>query len=159
MNDEATQEMGYRLAIQQGVEEHLNRLVVNARELIDEFLKKEEGEGRQWNMGPTQMSNLLSVCGETGSVEVVVGYIQYQIGRDDKDRNWAWWDFGEALIERLRALQPQAHALVSKALQKTGHALDDGERRGEEDQIWMLLVCQYVGHLCRYFTYKRPKGE
>lgn len=154
MSEQATQKMRYHLAIRQGMDGHLNRLVVNARELIDNFLDKEK-RPREWDMGPTQMSNLLNVCGETESAEVVIGYVQYQIGRDDKRRNWAWQGFGEELIKRLQARRSEAQALVSNAARKTGHTpVNDAV-----DHAWMLLVRQYVGHLRRYFTYKRPKKE
>lgn len=152
MSEQATQEMRYHLAIQQGIDGHLNKLVVNARELVDEFLKREKQSG-EWYIGPTQMSNLLNVCGETESVEVVIGYVQYQVGRDDKRRNWAWQGFGEELVKRLQSRRSEAQALVSSAAGKTGHTPGNDAA----DHVWMLLVRQYVGHLRRYFTYKRPK--
>ncbi|RLC84284.1 MAG: hypothetical protein DRI79_13090 [Chloroflexi bacterium] len=162
MSEQATQKMRYHLAIRQGVDRQMNELVVNARKLVDGFLEKEKQGGR-WEMGPTQMSNLLNVCGETESVEVVIGYIQYQIGRDKGSKgppkNWAWQGFGEELVKRLQDLKSQAGALVSTALQKAEHTLDEDKREEEEDRVWMLLVRQYVGHLRRYFTYKRPKKE
>jgi hypothetical protein len=162
MSEQTTQEMRYHLDVQQGVDRQMNELVINARKLVDDFLEKEK-QGGKWDMGPTQMSNLLNVCGETGSVEVVIGYIQYQIGRDmgskGPPKNWAWQGFGEKLIEQLQDLKSQAGALVSTALRKVEHTLDEDQREGEEDGVWMLLVRQYVGHLRRYFTYKRPKKE
>lgn len=158
MSEQTTQEMRYRLEIRQGADQQMNALVVKARELIDGLLVREKYPG-QWNMGPTQMSNLLNVCCETGSVEVVIGYVQYQIGRDKgrkgRPESWAWQGFGEQLIEELQARRPEARALVSNAVRKTGHTAGDTE----ENHVWMLLVRQYVGHLRRYFTYKRPKKE
>jgi len=59
------------------------------------------------------------------------------------------------LIEQLRARQAEAQALVSNAVRKTSHTVDSTA----EDHVWMLLVRQYVGHLRRYFTYRRPRKE
>ncbi len=155
MKEMTPKEMRYRLVLQQGVDGQLNRLVVQARELLDGFLQ----DGKGWQMGPTQMNNLLNVCNETGSVEVVIGYIQYQIGRDDKGQTWAWRDFGEALIKQLRDLKSQAGALVGKAAQQADYPLEGEREKREKDWAWMLLVHQYVGHLRRYFFYKkRPRA-
>lgn len=149
MSEQSTQEMRYHLHIQRGVDGRLNALIEDARELLNTFLKK----GSQWGMENHQLSNLLGVCGETESAEVVIGYIQYQIGRDDRRRNWAWQGFGEALIERLQKRRDEAKGLVQEAARATNYTSANPET--ERDRVWMLLARQYAGHLRRYFIYKK----
>lgn len=148
MSEQSTHEMRYHLHIQRGVDGRLNTLIRSARALLDEFLAK----GR-WDMENHQLSNLLSVCGETDSAEVVIGYVQYQIGRDDKRRNWAWQDFGEALIKQLQERRDEAKAVVQQVVGKTQYTSPNLEI--EIDRVWMLLIHQYTGHLRRYFVYKK----
>jgi hypothetical protein len=155
MNDGDRKQQRYEVLIQQGVDRRLNALIEDARKLVDDFLDK---GGDRADVGPTQMNNLLGVCGETDSVEAVIGYVQYQIGRDGKRRGWAVASFGEELIRRLEARKKEAEALVSDASRHFQHALEGKSRSEEIDRVWMLLVRQHVGHLRRYFTYKRPKS-
>lgn len=150
MTDEHRKQQRYEILIQQSVDRRLNALIEDARKLVDDFLDK---GGDRADVGPTQMNNLLGVCGETDSVQAVIGYVQYQIGRDDKRRGWAVASFGEELIKRLRARKQDAEALVNQLSDLKG-----AERGKKIDYVWMLLVRQYVGHLRRYFTYKRPKS-
>lgn len=156
MNDEHRKQQRYEILVQQSVDRRLNALIGDARKLVDDFLNK---GGNKADVGPTQMNNLLGVCGETGSVEAIIGYVQYQIGRDDKQRSWAMASFGEELIKKLEARKKEAEALVSDAGHRSQYALEGKAREEEIDRVWMLLVRQYVGHLRRYFTYRRPKEE
>jgi hypothetical protein len=150
MEQNDTQEMRYRLAIQQGIDRQMNTLIVDVRGLLDEFMKGHGG----WNMDSTQMSNLLNVCSETESVEVIVSFLHYQIGRDDRHKNtWAWRGFGEELVEKLSGLRSKAKALVNRASQEAEYQLGKSEAQ-QQDHVWVLLARQYVGHLRRYFTYK-----
>lgn len=150
MEQKNTQEMRYRLTIQQGIDRQMNTLIVDVRDLLDDFMNGHRG----WGMDSTQMSNLLNVCSETESVEVIVSFLHYQIGRDDRYKNtWAWRGFGDKLVEKLSALRSKAEALVNQASQEAGYQLGKGKPQ-QRDHVWVLLARQYVGHLRRYFTYK-----
>lgn len=151
MSQQDRQRLRYDILIQQSVDQQLNALVVDARQLVDGPGSDEAKIG----VGPTQMSNLLNVCRETDSVQVVIGYVQYQIGRDNRRRNWAIGGFGEGLIKRLDGLKSQAVGIVGAA----SKVYAPPDRNTAIDHVWMLLVRQYVGHLRRYLTYKRPSKE
>lgn len=149
-------EMRYRLIVQQAEDRQLNQLIPKIRNLLDEFFAKEDDK-TNWGLKSAQLSNLLGVSGETDSVEVVVGFIEYQIGRDRSDKNraknWAWNNFGEKMKGELRALQEVAKGIVGKAVQESGDSLDESARSQEIQRVWIDLVRLYAGYLRRYFIY------
>ena len=151
MSEMDSSRLRYEVLIQQDVDAQLNRLIEDGRQLADDFFN---GAGKSSELTATQMSKLLDVCGDTDSVEVVIGYIQYQIGRDDKHKNWSAGGFGEDLIKKLRAHKKTAEAVVNTASKASDCTLPEAGKP-EVDHVWMLLVRQYIGHLRRYFTYKR----
>ncbi len=148
-------EMRYRLLVQRATDRQLNHLIPEIRSLLDGFFNKPKA--KDWDLQHKQLSNLLGVCGETDSVEAVIGFIEYQIGRDKDAGNWAWEGFGETLKQKLQALQEPAKGIVGQALQASRHSLDEVARAQETERVWMELMRLYAGHLRRYFVYKKPE--
>lgn len=150
--DSQRQTQRYYLEIQRSVAAKVPDLIRNARQLVD-------GIASSLKITSTQVSNLNNVSAEAVTVEEVVGFIQYQIGRE-KSGNQSWGEagFGDKLIKELTALQPQAQGIVNLAFKKFApEGLSDKQ---EQERVWLLLAQQYTGHLRRYVTYKRPeKGD
>jgi len=141
----------YYLVIQQGVEASIDALIVDARSLIDDLLNQ---YGSRWKITPTQANNLFNVCLQAVTVQEVIGYIQYQIGRDKENNVWAL-DFGEKLVGDLQELEHKSKGIVNVALECTcAEGVDD---KHEQTRVWLMLTRQYVGHLRRYLVYKRPR--
>ncbi len=99
--------------------------------------------------GDSQLRNLIAVANETDSPAVVMNFIRYQIGRDNKQKAWGWKHgdkrLGDRLIEDLSA---DAGA-VRQALSKVP-GLDD---RVTQQLAAMALVRQYLGFASRYLKY------
>lgn len=133
-----------RLWIEQGIEEHLNTLIGEARKLVDDtkittYLDK------------SQMSNLLGVALQTESALVVVNYIRYQMGRDTKKTGWRAGEFGEKLVAQLEGFKTEAAAIAQDAASRAA----DPPAQADTDRAWIGLVRQFIGQLNRYFVYKR----
>lgn len=137
--------------IQDIVDRHLDDLIANIRSLVDATRIYE----KESKMGTSQFRNLSSVASETDSVEVVVGWIQYQIGRASPNRGWQTPDrgnnqagsgFGEQLITLIRQLGRLAREKASE---------EPPEMRPEfERSLLMALVRQMAGQLERYYVYR-----
>lgn len=150
-------EMRYRLLVQQAEDRQLNQLIPKIRSLLDSCFKKSSDRDK-WKLQSKQFSNLLGVSEETDSAEVVIGFIEYQIGRDDKRRNWAWDHFGERLKKELQTLKDTAKGIVGQAITDSGYTLSvEAARAQEEQRVWMDLVRLYAGHMRRYFIYLENK--
>lgn len=155
-------EMRYRLIVQQAEDRQLNQLIPKIRSLLDACFEKSNASSSdrdKWKLQSKQFSNLLGVSEETDSSEVVIGFIEYQIGRDNHKKNWAWENFGERLKKELRALKDPAKGIVGQAITDSGYILSTETARPQEEQrVWMDLVRLYAGHMRRYFIYleKRP---
>lgn len=131
------QKQRYHLEIQQRIEGLLNKMLQRTRSLVDKAPKT----------NTTKLSNLNNVANETSSAEVVIGYVQYQVGREIWRRT-----FGEDLIKDLQDLSNAAEGIVSQAWE--AHHPAGLQRDAERDRVWMLLIRQFVGHLRRYAVYK-----
>lgn len=150
-----TQTVGLKrgLLTQDAIDRVMNELIPQLREAVE----KARIADRRCELSTAQMSNLVNVAAETQSVEVVIGYLQYQVGRDAGRRvQWAWQGFGETLIDMLNALKGRAEGIVDSAARQIGPLPTDDDRRKEVEQVWMALVRQFLGHLRRYFIYRKP---
>ncbi len=135
--------------IQDVVDRQLDELISNIRSLVDATRVYEKE-----NMGTSQFRNLSSVAGETDSVEVVVGWIQYQIGRAKPNRGWQTPDrtnkdkpfFGEQLIRLIRDLEEIAKKFAANEAPQI--------RFEFERSLLMALVRQMAGQLERYYVYR-----
>lgn len=130
------------LQLQNAIEGRLNTLTAQAQDLVRNtrlFQSKD--------MEESQMQNLVSVARETGSAEVVINFILYQIGRDSKN-TWRYGDFGEKLARALRGLEGEAETIVTSVTRE--------EAQPEMvDEVWIRLIRHYVGQLRRYFHYRK----
>ncbi len=146
-----TETLRRELRINREIDGSMNELLVEMQRFVDNT--------RIWEsrMEVHQMTNLVAVSGETGSVEVVKNFIRYQIGRDARNDNWRWRvggvkNFGEQLVDRLDELQDMAQGAVAGASNPTADERD-------VDRVWMTLCRAYLGHLSRYFYYKKRTAE
>lgn len=134
-------QMELRLRVQNGIEKRLNTLTAKARAMIDDT------KVYRSDMKENQMQNLVSVTRETDGAEVILNFILYQVGRDDKSNNWRAGDFGVKLEKALRALKSDAGQIVVQvAGEETPELVDD---------VWVRLIRQYVGQLRRYFYFRK----
>ena len=143
-----------RLLTQNWVDRSMNELIPNIRDAAE---KAKIGD-RDCELIPAQMSNLVGVAGDTRSVQVVISYIQYQVGRDSKNRkSWAWHGFGETLVKELNGLQERAKGIVGSVGKEVQAPLQSDAFKAEVDRVWMELTRHYLGHLRRYFMYRKPE--
>jgi hypothetical protein len=134
------------MAIQAEVELELNSLIRGMSTLVD---KTQIADG---GMEKAQMKNLLGTALDTESVEVVLNYIRYQMGRDTRELNWRYQRFGDELVRALNGLRADAERIVIGAHRDLG--LGDPSQR-QIDAAWLHLVRHYLGQLNRYFYYRK----
>jgi len=146
-----TETLRRELRINREIDGSMNELLVEMQRFVDNT--------RIWEsrMEVHQMTNLVAVASETGSVEVVKNFIRYQIGRDTRNENWRWRvgsvkNFGEQLVDKLDELREMAEGIVAGASNPSADEQD-------VDRIWMTLCRAYLGHLSRYFYYKKKTAE
>lgn len=128
--------------LQSAIEGQLNTLTAQAQDLVRDT---EVFQSR--DMEESQMQNLVSVARETGSAEVVINFILYQIGRDSKN-TWRYSNFGEKLAKALRGLKGDAETIVTNVTQQEAQL-------EMVDEVWIHLIRHYVGQLRRYFHYRK----
>ncbi len=131
-----------RLRLQNAIEKRLNTLTANAMAMI------KDTEVYHSDMEENQMQNLVSVVRETDSAEVILNFILYQVGRNNKPpKTWRYSDFGVKLEKALRALKDDAsQIIVQVAGEETPELVDD---------VWVRLIRHYVGQLRRYFHFRK----
>jgi len=88
----------------------------------------------------SQLRNVINVASSSRSVQVVLNFIKYQIGRR---KEWQHANFGECLLDRLIRLSSIAQQIASRLGVK-----------GSEEEIHLRLVELYLGYMNRYFKYK-----
>jgi len=144
----STNLMQQELKIDKAIDDKMNAILKQMQIMMDDALI--------WNskMEVNQIQNLLAVAQETDSVEVVKNFIRYQIGRDGGRASWRRGAgkgpvFGDRLIDELDKLEKIAKSIVPES----GDEMLAG-------RTWMKLCRLYIGHLRRYFYYKkRSKGR
>ena len=143
----STTMMQQELALDKEIDDRLNELLKQMQKLMD--------GSRIWesSMEVNQIQNLLAVAMETDSVEVVKNYIRYQIGRDNKSASWRKGvgnrlTFGDQIVDELDRLHGIALSIVPA--NSAQHFID---------RAWMKLTRLYLGHLRRYFYYKKRSKE
>lgn len=143
-------DMQLELAISRDIDDYLNTMLADMQKKLD--------AGAIWEGGRlenSQLSNLVAVAEETGSVEVVKNYIRYQIGRDEKGAAWRRLTgprltFGDGLIADLDALRERAQGIVAA----NGKRLSETEQTPYVDRTWIRLTRLYVGYMRRYLYYR-----
>lgn len=129
------------LKINQAVDDRMNEILRQMQEMLDASKVWEGG------MEVSQMQNLLAVAQETNSVEIVINYIRYQIGRDSNKSSWRRGSsldsaFGEQVIAALNKLQEIAESIT-------------GSDPAAAERAWMTLTRRYLGYMHRYFYFKK----
>jgi hypothetical protein len=135
-----------RMAIQRGVEQAMNRIIRDMRDLVDESRVVKS------RMEKHQIGNVLAVALETPSVELVKNFILYQAGRDVRGSSWRRDQFGDELVGRLDNLREDAES-IAREVHDALMLPEPGEE--EIEAVWIELVRQYLGQLNRYFYYKK----
>jgi hypothetical protein len=103
-----------------------------------------------------QMKNLLSVALETPSVEVVKHFILYQVGRDTSGSSWRHKNFGRTLVRAIDALRKDADRITRQVHREL--RLDEPTDE-QVDAAWMDLTRAYLGHLNRYFYFRKEESR
>lgn len=138
-----------RMATQQIIEQQLNNIIRNMRDLVDDTnITKSQ-------MKQNQMTNLRTVSLDTPSVELVKVYIQYQIGRDEREDNWRYANFGEKLISQLDGLHQEAVSTVRQVNETLGFPETQTPNDKDVEAVWIDLARHYIGQLNRYFYYRK----
>ena len=127
----------------------MNGLVRRARKLVDDT------DISTTQMEKHQISNLLGVALDTDSAEVVINFIQYQVGRDARGTNWRAKGFGNRLVRELNDLQNMARSIAGKVQSELEQS--KSPQKEEIDGIWIELVRQYLGQMNRYFYYRKEE--
>lgn len=113
------------------------------------------------DFGHSQLRNLVAVATETESPAVVLNFVRYQMGRDDKQKGWSRVTEGERLGDRFLAALGGDAGVVSLTLAK----VKDWENDATRDQIArMELIRYFLGFATRYMKYlelryPKPQGE
>ena len=146
-----TRTLRRELRINRAIDNAMNELLTGMQKFIDETHIWES------RMEEHQMNNVVAVAQETGSVEVVKNYVRYQVGRDARNENWRWRvgstkNFGEQLVDKLDELRDLATGIVADAGDRSAPARD-------VDPVWIRLTRVYVGHLNRYFSFRKRTME
>jgi hypothetical protein len=126
------------LIILSEIEKEKSRLVEKAESFLDENYPN--------NLTDTQIRNLLNVASNTLSMEVLLNFLKYQIGRESK---WQEKDIGEKLISELEGLSENRNTILKHLKEK-----DIEVSLQEQQQIAIQLARLYLGFLNRYFKYK-----
>jgi hypothetical protein len=123
----------------------------------EELLENSEVRPDQDDFGHSQLRNLGAVAMETESPAVVLNFIRYQMGRDDKKRGWARETKGVRLGDRFLEALGGGSGAISNAFKNVTDWQDDPTR----DQIArMELIRYFLGFATRYMKYlelKYPK--
>ncbi len=147
----AVLEADVRYRIREVIDEQLDVIIPAIRDIVDDTEVY-----RERDMGKSQFSNLSSVARETDSVEAVVAWIEYQIGRTTAPgRGWRkvgrqdQAEFGVRLVKLLRELRR-----LAIELSRDFGAEDKEYRAAIVRQLWIGLVRQLVGQMERYVVFR-----
>ncbi|RQW79961.1 MAG: hypothetical protein EHM14_06725 [Methanothrix sp.] len=135
------------LVADDAVDKAMDILIPQAEKLIEDLFRYPHQMERH------QITNLVSVSLETNSVPLVLDYIRYQIGRDNRNTSWRIGQpsFGTKLLEQFEGLRQRAGGLMEKAIKEYG--IEPQNKNDEEARIWMQLVRHFVGSLHHNFVY------
>lgn len=134
-------------AIQRKIDQQLDDTIIeHARKLINET-----GVKNNRRMGRAQFTNLQNVTRDTTSVQVILTWIRYQMGRQTA---WNERNFGKNLLEYLG---PELQSVAEEIVQTLPPS--DAEARKVVREIHLRLIRQYVGQLQRlYIGYSEDKS-
>ncbi|HEX3556920.1 MAG TPA: hypothetical protein VIA62_27155 [Thermoanaerobaculia bacterium] len=132
-------------AQRRAIDQAKEKLVVAAEQLLTDA-----GVAPSKDFGHSQLRNLVAVATETESPAVVLNFIRYQMGRDDRQKNWAQGGEGQRLGERFIVALNNDDGVVAKALTDipglAGNPLALQLAR-------MQLIRYFLGFATRYMKY------
>lgn len=126
------------------------QLVEAAETLLDEAEVKPSRD-----FGHSQLRNLVAVASETESPAVVLNFIRYQMGRDDKGKNWAKKTKEERIGDRFISALNDDAGVVMKALADVVGVKEDA-MAGQLAR--MELIRYFLGFATRYMKYLEMKS-
>lgn len=146
------------LLLDQAMNRQLDALVRRANQAVKllktQTLDQNLSESKKIQV--SQLRNLLNVAVETGSLEVVVNFIRYQIARN-KD---AWGgnpqDFGHQVIAALRG---PVRELTEKVVAEIRVQDASFDMSSVEAEAFSRLMTLYLGYLNRAFYYAKRTGN
>jgi hypothetical protein len=115
-----------------------------------ETLLKEAEVTPSKDFGHSQLRNLVAVAAETESPAVVLNFIRYQMGRDDKGKNWARGTAGKRIGDRFISALNDGEGVVSLTLKTV--VGDEGEALAKQ-LVKMELIRYFLGFATRYMKY------
>jgi hypothetical protein len=137
------------LLLQEGIDKQLDPLVRQANTTAAKLKDSPR-------MEESQLRNLLNASIESGSIEVVINFIRYQIARSGSAWGTTPDSFGHAVIRDLRETLPAWAATVTKFVEGKDSAVLSADERS---RIEVRLMQLYLGYLNRAFYYGKKTGE
>lgn len=137
------------LLLQEGIDTQLDVIVRQANTIAAKLKSSSQ-------MEESQLRNLLNAAIESGSIEVVINFIRYQIARNDEAWGTTPDSFGHAVISDLRQTIPMWTDNVAQFVQakKDAPVVPD-----ERSQIAVRLMQLYLGYLNRAFYYGKKTKD
>lgn len=127
--------------IKQLIDHELDAIIRQMRQMV-----KDTGLGTNRRLGNKQFADLQGVTGETASIEAIITWIRYQMGRY---RFWNDGNFGPELVKALQQLESTAERIAQEVVRSLSLHITKRQFADMQQMIWHRLVQQYVGHLRR----------
>jgi|HigsolmetaAR206D_1030411.scaffolds.fasta_scaffold14612_2 hypothetical protein len=150
-------------------ERHYQRLRIellierNIKEQLDELVKLANNAAAMLKgsaMEESQLRNLLDVSLESGSIEVIINFIRYQIGRKSNAWSTERNGFGHHIIDDIRIqIKEMAEKVVLIADFASFGDQAEVERVKYQQSAYLRLTQLYLGYLGRAFSFaKKTNG-
>jgi hypothetical protein len=144
--------MREELALQEAIKRQADAVVKLASQAIESLAKLKE----KTSLKKSQFSNLLNVAQSSKSVEVVVNYLRYQMGREQKLWGTGDDDLAHVIIGHIRNdLKNLAHQQIAAYLEERNIEAQSERLR----EAHFRLMFQYIGYLRRAFVYGESRNE
>jgi phage/plasmid-associated DNA primase len=141
--------MREELALQEAIKRQADAVVKLANQAI-------AGLPQNTRLEKSQFSNLLNVAQSLESVEVIVNYLRYQMGREQKLWGTGDTDLAHVIIRHIRTdLKHLADQQIAAYLKERN--IEAQRERLQEAHF--LLMSQYIGYLRRAFVYGESRNE
>lgn len=121
-----------------------------------ETLLRDAGVTPSRDFGHSQLRNLVAVASETESPAVVLNFIRYQMGRDDKGKNWSKATEGKRIGDRFIDALNHGEGVVSQALK---NVVSDEEDVLIRQLARMELIRYFLGFATRYMKYLELQSQ
>ena len=153
---QSTQSALWALLIDELIDEASSAEVETARKIMETYF------GSDHRLERKQMSNLVAVAGETGSVPIVEDFVRYQMGRDERRQTWRAGhpkSLGDMILDHLHELKNVSAAVVDRAKKRApGLALPNSDEEVRA-QVWSLITRRFTAYLEHSYLYhKQTKG-